>query len=405
MSIFSIQSRDWSSHARAGQIETPHGTILTPAFIPVATKATVKAVMTETLRDTIGAQALLANTYHLFLQPGSDLIKKAGGLHQFMNWPGPTFTDSGGFQAFSLGGNKGRNSKIAKDYVDYHNETAIAADTEPEMTETVPMAAVSDDGVSFKSIIDGSSHVFTPESSIEIQHAIGADIIFTFDECLLPAEPYERQKQAVERTAAWGERCLKRHKELPMPRPALLGIVQGGRHEDLRKMSAKAAAAMDLDGFGIGGSFDKEDIGTAVGWVTSELPEEKPRHLLGIGSEPVDLILGVENGIDTFDCVAPTRMARNGSVYVSGNGRINLMNAEFVSDFRPIDALCACHVCKRYTRAYISHLFRAKEMLAATLATIHNLFFVIDLVRRLRQAIISGRFAEEKMALLSVKKV
>ena len=256
------------------------------------------------------------------------------------------------------------------------------------------MAKLDDDGVTFKSIIDGSTHRFTPESSIGIQHAIGADIIFAFDECISPHESYERQKEAVERTRLWAERCLGYHTSKNTGQ-ALFGIVQGGRYEDLRKKSAQDIGAMDFDGFGIGGSFDKEDIGIAVGWVVDNLPEGKPRHLLGIGSEPIDLILGIENGIDTFDCVAPTRIARNGSAYTQG-GRINLVNAQFTEDFNPIDSGCGCYTCTNYTRAYVAHLFRAKEMLAATLTSIHNLYFVVNLVKRARKAIVEGKWEEFK---------
>ena len=275
---------------------------------------------------------------------------------------------------------------------------------------------MDDDGVTFRSVIDGSEHRFTPEKSIEIQHDIGADIIFAFDECLSPHESYERQKAAVERTRLWAERCLKEHRKQEAGSKekgggqALFGIVQGGRHEDLRKKSARDIGAMAssdgtaFDGFGIGGSFDKDDIGTAVRWVCEELPEGKPRHLLGIG-EPLDLILGIENGIDTFDCVAPTRMARNAGAYVgpsdeAPDGRVNLLNASFVGDLGPLDPDCGCYTCKNHSRAYIAHLFRAKEMLAATLLSIHNLYFLVNMVKRLRQAIIEGKFEEEKEKLL-----
>lgn len=291
--------------------------------------------------------------------------------------------------------------------------------------KSVKLAKIDDDGVTFKSIIDGSTHRFTPERSIEIQHAIGADIIFAFDECLSPQESYEKQKAAVERTHAWAQRCLDAHRKADVgdsfsgrfgpsegegepaaTRPrvdgvsrkilsrtsALFGIVQGGRHEDLRRHSAKTIGSMDFDGFGIGGSFDKDDIGTAVGWVCEELPENKPRHLLGIG-EPEDLILGIENGIDTFDCVAPTRIARNGAAYIKG-GRINLFNAQFVSDFTPIEKDCGCYTCTNYTKAYLAHLFRAKEMLAATLTSIHNLYFLVHLVKNARKAIVEGKWGE-----------
>lgn len=391
MLTFSIQAKDLKSRARAGTIETPHGKIETPAFIPVGTKASVKSLTPEAVENQVGAFAVLANTYHLYLQPGHELIKKAGGLGKFMNWKGPTFTDSGGFQAFSLGGQlKKHKSKIKKEI----SEDDLAQETLSSEPEEVPMAEADDDGVTFKSIIDGSEHRFTPEKSIEIQHAIGADIIFAFDECLSPTESYERQKAAVERTNEWAKRCLEYHSK-NQNQSALFGIVQGGRHEDLRKESAKAIGAMNFDGFGIGGSFDKDDIGTAVGWVSDTLPENKPRHLLGIGSEPSDLILGIENGVDTFDCVAPTRMARNGSVY-SKKGRINLLNSQYVSDMGPIDSICKCYTCTNYTNAYLSHLFRAKEMLAATLASIHNLYFMVNLTKEARKAIIEGKFQEFK---------
>ncbi len=408
------------SLARAGVIETPHGRIETPAFIPVGTKATVKSLTPELVRDAVIADAILANTYHLYLQPGVEVLKKAGGLGKFMNWAGPTFTDSGGFQAFSLGSANGRAAKIAsKDaanssagkFLDSENSEAdeISDDGGPH----VSLAKVDDDGVTFKSIIDGSEHRFTPEKSIEIQHDIGADIIFAFDECLSPHESYERQKQAVERTRLWAQRCLEEHKKLEADRKfgsgqALLGIVQGGRHEDLRKKSARDIGSMVLsddnsktggfDGFGIGGSFDKDDIGTAVKWVCEELPEGKPRHLLGIG-EPEDMIRAIDNGIDTFDCVAPTRLARNGAAYIhpskeNPRGRLNLLNASFTADFNALDGECACYTCKNYSRAYIAHLFRSKEMLGATLLSIHNLYFLVNLVKEARQAIIKGKWEE-----------
>ncbi len=264
---------------------------------------------------------------------------------------------------------------------------------------SVKLSKVADDGVTFKSIIDGSEHRFTPERSIEIQHDIGADIIFAFDECISPQESYERQKEAVERTTRWAGRCLEAHQSLSST-SALFGIVQGGRHEELRRQSAKEIGAMDFEGFGIGGSFDKDDIGTAVGWVADELPEGKPRHLLGIG-EPIDLILGIENGMDTFDCVAPTRIARNGSAYIKnpdskGFGRVNMLNAEHISNLGPVDPSCSCYTCKNYTRAYVAHLFRAREMLAATLLSIHNLHFLVHLAKEARQAIIERKFAEFK---------
>ena len=407
--------------ARAGTIETPHGKIETPAFIPVGTKATLKALMPESVRDLVGADAVLANTYHLYLQPGTEVLKKCGGLHKFMNWSGATFTDSGGFQAFSLGAAWGTSiSKLAVregasgDGLQSGKNSQLNEDLDDAIANHAALAKVDDDGVTFKSVIDGSTHRFTPEISMNIQRDIGADIIFAFDECAAPNADREYQKIAMNRTHEWARRSLSQHLAnestvAPENSQALFGIVQGGRHEDLRRESArtlgaikiKDAAGMDgieFDGFGIGGSFDKGDVGTAVRWVNEELPENKPRHLLGIG-EPMDLILGIENGVDTFDCVAPTRIARNGAVY-SSQGRLNLCNAEFVNDTGPLDPECGCYTCKNYSRAYLAHLCRAKEMLSATLLSIHNLYFLVNMVKRLRQAIIEGKFEEVKKEMV-----
>ncbi len=387
---FNIVSKLKGTRARAGVIETKHGKIETPAFIVVGTKATVKALTPEQV-SSLGAEAVLANTYHLYLQPGEEIMKKGGGLHSFMNWQGPTFTDSGGFQAFSLGAAFG--NKVSK--IGGKEEVAENQDTESREN----FAKIDEEGVTFKSVIDGSTHRFTPERSMEIQHAIGADIMFAFDECTSPHASYEYQIEAMNRTHRWAERSLKYHKENNTHDQALFGIVQGGRFEDLRKKSAEIIGSMDFDGFGIGGSFDKEDIYTAVGWVNDSLPEGKPRHLLGIG-EPRDLLGGIEHGIDTFDCVAPTRMARNGSIYTH-NGRINILNARFVTDFTPIEKDCGCYTCKHYTRAYLAHLFRSKEMLAGTLASIHNLYFIVNFVKKIRQSLIDGTFFEFKKNFLS----
>jgi len=384
---FTVEKKLKSGRGRAGTIETEHGVIETPAFIVVGTKATVKSLSPEQVAS-LGAQAVLANTYHLYLEPGEEILRQAGGLHNFMNWHGPTFTDSGGFQAFSLGA--AFDSKVGK---------IISEKQEVQtLTSHNSLVKVDEDGVTFKSIIDGSSHRFTPERSIEIQHNIGADILFAFDECTSPHAPYDYQREAMDRTHRWAQRSLDYHKKNATKNQSLYGIVQGGRHKDLRQESARIIGAMDFDGFGIGGSFDKEDLHTAVGWVADELPEGKPRHLLGIG-EPVDLILGIENGMDTFDCVAPTRIARNGGLYTK-QGKINIMNAEYKNDFKKIDEDCTCYTCTNYTRAYLSHLFRAKEMFAATLASIHNLYFLIHLVKDARQAIIEDRFEEYKREFL-----
>jgi queuine tRNA-ribosyltransferase len=398
---FNIEKELGNSRGRVGKIETVHGAIQTPAFIVVGTKATVKALTPEQVSE-LGAQAVLANTYHLYLQPGDARLAKAGGLHNFMNWHGPTFTDSGGFQAFSLGAAFNNNaSKIgmagalaAVEPFPSRDDLEKVSPARPQ-----PLAKVTEEGVEFKSVIDGSTHFFTPEKSMEIQHNIGADIIFAFDECTSPHASYEYQKEAMDRTHRWAQRSLEYHKSHNTHDQALFGIVQGGRYEDLRKESAKIIGGMDFDGFGIGGSFDKEDIYTAVGWVNDVLPKEKPRHLLGIG-EPADLFGGIENGIDTFDCVTPTRIARNGSLYTR-TGRINILNAKYTDDFTKIDPECACYTCKNYTRAYLAHMFRAKEMLGATLASIHNLYFIVNLVKEIRQSMIDGKFFEFKTKFLS----
>jgi len=404
---FSIGEKLPGALGRAGLLKMPHGEIETPAFVVVGTKATVKALSPEEVW-ALGAQVVLANTYHLYLEPGDELLAKAGGLGKFMNWNRPTMTDSGGFQVFSLGAAFG--NKIGKVSRPFHLEASLPSEKQSggemvqvdELEEPAgKLAKIDDDGVTFKSYIDGSEHRFTPERSIEIQHNIGADIIFAFDECTSPTASYEYQKEAMERTHAWARRSLEEHKKLSalrlrsgLPAQSLFGIVQGGRYKDLREESARTIGAMDFDGFGIGGSFEKEDMYNAVGWVNSILPEEKPRHLLGIG-EPGDLFGGVENGVDLFDCVAPTRIARNGTLYTK-DGRMNILNARFADDFLPVENNCGCYTCQNYTRAYLSHLFRAKEMFAATLASVHNLYFTVNLVKKIRQSILNGNFREYK---------
>ena len=395
---FEINKAATSGLARAATMSTPHGDIQTPAFIPVGTKATVKSVLPGSMKD-LGAQALLANAYHLYLQPGPDVIDEAGGLAQFMNWQGPTFTDSGGFQVLSLG--VGFKKVLAMDAKTFRSDQVIAGNKER-------LAHVDDEGVTFKSHLDGSMHRFTSEISMQIQHKIGADVIFAFDECttLHNTRPY--QELAIERTHDWAIRCLDEHKRLTdqrsdKPYQGLFGVIQGAQYEDLRKEAAADLGGMkssdaSFDGFGIGGALDKESLGTIVGWVNSVLPENKPKHLLGIGA-PEDLFVGVENGIDTFDCVLASRIARTSAVYTM-TGRFNVSNAPYIRDFNPIDDECDCYTCANYTRAYLCHLFRGKEMVAATLATIHNERFVVRLVDRMRQAIIDGDFKEMKEEFL-----
>ncbi|MDQ5931192.1 MAG: queuine tRNA-ribosyltransferase [Patescibacteria group bacterium] len=390
---FSIEKKLEGTLARAGTIETKNGVIQTPAFVTVGTKATVKALTREQIRS-LGAQVVLANTYHLYLQPGTDIVEKAGGFGPFMDWHGPTMTDSGGFQAFSLGAAFGSAvSKVATADAPVEDISLIAGQ----------LANVTDEGVTFKSHIDGSMHLFTPESSMEAQWKLGADMIFAFDECTSPTAPYEYQKKSLARTENWAKRCLIRHNELDKEnKQALFAVVQGGRHQDLREEAARTMGALasspefaeGFDGYGIGGSFTKDDIATAVGWVNKILPEDKPRHLLGIG-EPRDLFDAVESGCDLFDCIAPTRMGRHGTLHTS-NGRLNIRNAVFVADFQPIEKGCSCYTCTHHSRAYLAHLFRADEMTAASLASIHNLHFILRLVEKMRDSIIDGNFLEYK---------
>jgi len=378
---------------RTGTISTPHGVINTPAFIAVGTKATVKSVLPESMA-ALDAQAVLANAYHLYLQPGPDIVEQGGGLGRFMNWPGPTFTDSGGFQVLSLGA--GFKKVLAMNVDGMQSDDVIA----PGKNR---LATVDDDGVTFKSHLDGSMHRFTPEISMQIQHQLGADIIFAFDECttLMNTRPY--QERSVVRTQEWAERCISEHRRLTAartgkPYQALFGVVQGAQYEDLRRQATRDLVALGFDGFGIGGALEKHNLGTIVRWVCEELPANLPRHLLGI-SEPDDMFTAIENGADTFDCVSPSRVARNGSIY-SSDGRYNLTNARYRTDFGPLDDDCDCYTCANYSRAYVHHLFRAKEMLSATLSTIHNERFVVRLVDRIRASITDGDFPDFKMDFL-----
>ena len=401
--ITSEITEDGGRLGRTGVITTPHGEIKTPAFIPVGTKATVKSVLPESMND-LGAQAILANAYHLYLQPGHETLDAAGGLSQFMNWQKPTFTDSGGFQVMSLG--VGFKKVIAMDAETFHADDVIADKKER-------LAHVDDDGVTFKSHLDGSMHRFTPEISMQVQHSIGADIMFAFDECTTLHNTRRYQERSLERTRLWAERCLVEHHQLTInrsnkPYQALFGVLQGAQYEDLRRKAAQDLGSMvadgiSFDGFGIGGALDKANLGTIVRWVNEELPREKPRHLLGIG-EPTDLFVGVENGADTFDCVAPSREARTSAVYTD-KGRFNVSGGAYRKDFTPIDETCRCYTCAHYSKAYLNHLFRGKEILAATLATIHNEYYIINLVDRMRQAIDRGDFLEFKKDFLGNYKV
>ena len=396
---FNVEAELPGRLGRAGVIRTPHGDIHTPAFIAVGTQATVKAVIPETMKD-LGAQALLANAYHLYLQPGADIVDEAGGLGAFMNWPGPTFTDSGGFQVLSLGA--GFRKVLAMDTERLQADDIIAEGKQR-------LARVDDDGVTFTSHLDGSTHRFTPEVSIRIQHQMGADIIFAFDELTTLVNTRGYQEESVARTHHWAVRCLAEHRRLTAAHPerapqALFGVVQGAQYEDLRRQAARGLVSIvdgdgrGFDGYGIGGALEKQNLATIVGWVSSELPADKPRHLLGI-SEPDDVFDAVAAGADTFDCVSPSRVARNAAVY-SATGRYNITGARYRRDFSPIDGECDCYTCAHYTRAYIHHLFKAKEILSATLCTIHNERFVIRLVDQIRAAIRAGEFDELRAHVL-----
>lgn len=379
--------------ARAGVIKTPHGDIPTPAFVPVGTKGTVKSLTPLQLTE-LGADVVLSNTYHLYLQPGDDVVKDAGGLHQFMHWQGPLMTDSGGFQVFSLG--VAYQQDISKITDELPREEAMTLYDSGVASQHGKLAIVDDDGVTFTSHLDGSLHRITPERSIEIQHNLGADLFFAFDEFTAPTAPYEHHKRAMHRTHEWARRSLKTHQQNldARKKQAIFGIIQGGRHLDLREESARIIGGMGFDGFGIGGSFNKKDLGETLEVATKILPEELPRHMLGIG-EPEDLFDCVEKGVDLFDCVIPTRYARTGSAILS-TGRVSLHKPEYVRDFTSLDEGCGCYTCTNFTRAYLSHLVRANEMLGATLLSIHNVYFLVQLVKQMRQSLLEGSFAALK---------
>ncbi len=353
---FELIARDDVTRARRGTVHTAHGAVPTPVFCPVGTQATVKGLAPRDLL-TLEAPMILSNTYHLYLRPGADLIGELGGLHRFMAWPGPILTDSGGFQVFSLEG----------------------------------LRKVDDEGVTFRSHIDGSEHRFTPEKVIEIQQILGSDIAMAFDEC---AKPHDRAyiAEAMRRTHLWAERCLAAHSR---PDQALYGIVQGGVFEDLRAESARVLSEMDFPGYAIGGlsvGESKEDMLRILDHVVPLLPDGKARYLMGVGS-PEDLVEGVARGIDIFDCVLPSRLGRNGAVFTP-EGRINLRNAQFRDDPRPIQEDCACYTCQHFSRAYLRHLIISRELLAPHLNTLHNVHFLLNLMSRIREAIEGDRFAD-----------
>ncbi len=408
---FRIEKKSASSLARAGVIDTRHGEVKTPAFVVVGTKGSIKGVTPEQARELIGNEITLANTYHLFLQPGHEVIKQAGGLQTFANWRLPTMTDSGGFQVFSLGAAFGKGvTKFAKGEVTESDSViqprSLNVYSKEAASEHGKLCIIDEEGVTFTSHLDGSMHRFTAERSIEIQQAIGADIIVAFDECTSPTAEYDYQKEAMDRTHRWAKRSLLAHKQNyeAIKKQGLYGVVQGGRYSDLRRASALALAAMDFDGFGIGGSFSKEDLGESLQVVNEILPEDRPRHLLGIG-EPIDIVEGVLKGCDTFDCVAPTRIGRTGTIYVKTGKmlttacgsltypetkKINILNQKYTNDHTPLDTFSSGYVASTYTKAYLAHLFRANEMLGPQLASIHNLHFIVDFTKQLREQILQS---------------
>jgi len=362
--IFDFNLVHRAGDARVGRILTSHGVVETPVFMPVGTQATVKAMTPEELTQ-IGSTMILANTYHLHLRPGEQVVHAAGGLHSFMNWNGAILTDSGGFQVYSLAQTR----------------------------------KITEDGVQFQSHIDGSRHFFTPERAIEIQRALGPDIMMAFDECPPVESSREYLQQANERTIRWARRCRDALQEGD---PTLFGIVQGGLHKDLRAKCAEALVELDLPGYALGGlqlGEDKDQFLEMVSHTTPLLPSDKPRYLMGVGT-PLDFLETVERGVDMFDCVMPTRAGRNALLFTRC-GRMNIRKAEFTNDMKPVDPECGCYTCQNYSRAYLRHLFVAQEILAARLATTHNLFFFIDLMARIREAIRSGVFQQFKREFLT----
>lgn len=407
---FSIQKRDKDSKARAGALKTPHGEMLTPNFNPVGTQATVKTLSSQDLKE-IGVQIVLSNTYHLNLRPGADVVEKMGGLGKFMSWDGPTMTDSGGFQVFSLGvaqkkivlkDQSGRKmSKFVKSVFLSPEDTqlllpSISKTKAEKIVKKLKEATVKEDGVWFYSHIDGSKHWFDADVSIKLQEQLGADLIVAFDDHESPLWDYETTKLSVERTNRWGLASLAAQKRGDQ---LMYGVVHGGHFEDLRKSSAQFVNKY-FKAVSIGGSYtSKEVLYNVLDWCVPYFDEEKPRHLLGIG-EVQDLFEGVARGIDFFDCVAPTRRGRHGGLYISpqnggrkeNNFTQNLLNSKFTLDKNPIDPGCECYTCQHFTRAYLHHLFRADELLAQRLGSYHNVYFIVNLVRKIREAILDGQF-------------
>jgi queuine tRNA-ribosyltransferase len=365
---FEIIKKDSSSGARLGRIETDHGSFTTPAFLPVGTQGTVKSLTPEELVE-IGVEAILGNTYHLYLRPGHETVGRLGGLHTFIHWERPILTDSGGFQIFSLGS----------------------------------LRKISEEGVTFQSHLDGSSHFLTPERVMEIQRVLGSDIAMVLDECVPYPSAYESVKNSTERTSRWARRCLKARRETD---PALFAIIQGGIHRDLREESAQTLVEMDFQGYAIGGlsvGEPKSAMLDVLEWTTPLLPENSPRYLMGVGT-PEDMIDAVMLGVDFFDCVLPTRNARNGTLFTS-SGKISIKQAQYAEDGMPVDETCPCYTCRHYSRAYLRHLYLTKEILSSRLNTIHNLYYYIGLLEKMKEAIQEGRFLDFRQFHISSKEL
>lgn len=379
MKNFTLIHQDTRSGARAGVIHTDHGDVETPVFMPVGTQATVKSLDAADV-EALGAQIILNNTYHLHLRPGEDVVKELGGAHRFQKWDRAILTDSGGYQVFSLDVKGGAHGSLVK---------------------------IDEDGVTFKSHLDGSNHRFTPEEAVRVQQKLGADIIMAFDQCTRDAASEKEAAAAMDRTHRWADRCLAAmgdRTDAPAHRQQLFGIVQGGVHKDLRRASAAFVASRPFDGFAIGGEsvgYDMRKTREILGWISDLMPADKARYTMGVGLSPEDLFDVVERGVDMFDCVSPTRVARNGALFNRSSGRskkyrLEIGNRRFERDAGPIDDECACSTCRRHSRAYLRHLFMTREIAYFRLATVHNLHFLLELMRKMRQAILEDRFLEFK---------
>lgn len=397
---FTITARDPTTRARVGIIRTAHGDIETPNFMPVATQAAVKALTPDDL-DALGVQLIIANTYHLALRPGAERIAELGGLHAFMHWSRPLMTDSGGFQVFSLGAAiRDGVGKIADIFPEEREGERANARTSKRAQQT-PLCKIDEGGVTFRSHLDGTLMRLDPERSLQIQHLLGADFVVAFDECTSPLDSYEYTRTALTRTHRWAERCLVQHTKTRRAYQSLWGIVQGGAYRDLREESARFIGSLPFDGLCIGGSLgkSKKEMHAILEWTIPLLPDAKPRHLLGIGEIP-DILAAVARGIDLFDCASPTRWARNGALLVSRalaenpEQRLNIGNARYASDRAPIDPSCDCYTCQNFTRAYLHHLHRVKELTYYRLATIHNLRMMVRWMRDIRAHIRAGKFSD-----------